>query len=314
MKIIDARWETPEEKQNRLNYFKEKNSQKDQASLIYCTNNLNKIISDYEIFKNNYMDAKLKEQEDYFNKQVDYKNARIKEAKHIEEVIQNVQAGQSYLCQCGGKLRYIENYNFVGCINYKDNSKKHTSINYPNWEYINNLNPKKYDIEYSTMHLSLFRDQFDIPPFVKVSILHNFLKANNVKILGDLDIDFYKARNSSLNSSNEEKIILQILKNKFKQVYHQQGIKYKTNLDFYHKVKIPDYIAINDDSIYLFEAKKTIGNIDTAQLYLYELLLKHMLGNKNIDKIVKCYFIIFDPEFNQEMYNDCLTISKLQDL
>lgn len=315
MKIIDVRWETPEEKQKRINYYSEKNAQKDEASLIYCTNNLNKIISDYEIFKTNYKESKLKEQEDYYNKSLESYNNKIENAKKTELIIQNIQAGELYLCKCGGKLRYIDNFNFVGCVNYKDKSKEHNTINFPNWSIINDYKPKKYEIEYSKKHLELFRNQFNIPDFVKLSILYNFLKSNNVEILGDLSLDFYNnSRNSNLNSNNEEKIILQILKNKFKKVYHQQGIKFKTNLDFGYKTKVPDFIAVNDDCIYLFEAKKSISNIDSSQLFLYNLLLQHILDNKKQHKNIKCYFIIFDPNFNQEHYKNCLTIEKLNNL
>lgn len=312
MKIITARWETTQEKLERIKYFKSKADLKTESSLIYCSNNLEKLSNDYNKFKDEYLiELENKAEQDYidsFNRNNELKIY----SKKCEDILNEIRNGITHKCVCGSKLRFIETYNFAGCVNFKDKSVKHTSINYPDWNRLNSFIPIKYDIEISKKHLEYFKKRYNLPDYIKLSILYNALKCNNVTILGDLDINFYNnGRNSALNSKNEEELLNRILNEKFKNINYQQGIKYKLDSDHIFKTKIPDYICINDNYIYVFDAKKSIENIDYSQLDLYHNLVGFIAKDKNINKQIKSYFIIFDPNFDSND-NRCLTVNSLK--
>lgn len=302
MKIISARFETTEEKQKRLEYLSNKNKLNQDYSISYCSKNSNKIVELYEEFKIKYKSEK----------QIEANNKKIMaldNAKKSELIFNEVKNGIRHICQCGGFLRYIDYYNFIGCTNFKNKNIKHDSYNLPNWE---ELNKRDYTTEIGEKHLDIFKDRY-FDKNIKLSLIYKTLKSNNVKFLSDINENrFNRLTTENRNSNIEEKIIREILTEKFNKINYQQAIKYKLENDHNYSLKIPDYICQDEKYIYVFEAKKNIINVDYSQLNFYVDLLNFIKLEKNINKEVRSFFIIFEP-FNGNI-NNCLTIQNLKSL
>lgn len=317
VKITDARWETSTEKQQRIDYFAKKQNNSKEYSVIYCNQFNDKLVKWYNEFKVDYTNELILKEEKTYQQRlksfIDYKKSCREKDKIIDDIRYN---NAEYLCECGNKLKYVENFNFVGCTNYRDKSKHHSYINYTDWEKLNQqeLNITVNPVEYSKNHLDLFRVRYDIPKNVKMSVIYKTLKSNGVEFLCDINESrFNIGRNASNNSNLEEILIKEILENKFEKVSYQPGIKYKTESSLNWQVKIPDYICQNSESIFVFDAKKNIDNIDIDQLKFYHELVDFIRFKHGINKQVKSYFIVFDP-LNTDKISNCLTINKLKSL
>lgn len=307
MNITNVRWESTKSLNYKINYRKEKQKSNNEFSINYCSENIKQLIDWYENFEFLYQEQK------YIEACKNLQQRKIN-AINTEKIINDVINGKNHLCTCGSKLRYIENYNFVGCTNYKNKSIKHDSYNYPNWELINsNNNINTEDFKLTGDHLSNYKLFFNIPKEVKTSVIFKFLKANNVKFHVEInESKFNLLPQEKRNSSNEELIIKNILEQKYKKVNYQSGIEYQLdNIEKWNSC-IPDFICQNDTEIVVFEVKKSIENVYYNQLDLYHNLIDILKTKSNINKVVKSYFIIFTPFTGG--YNKCLTINNLKNL
>jgi ssDNA-binding Zn-finger/Zn-ribbon topoisomerase 1 len=298
MEIIDARWETSEEKEIRFSKFK--NVNKKNLSLNWCETNTQYLIDKYNSFINVYIDL-------LFEKKLTSIQKHNESLESNNEFIESVKSGETHLCQCGSKLRYITYYNFVGCSNYNDLSFKHDTYKVK----LKFTEPAKENLEIPKTYLLEFRKYAKIPDYVQESIIYKTLLMNDCKIIANIDSSKYNiAPIASKDSKIEEGIILNKLKSKYKSVLVQQGIKVYDGFNWF--TKIPDYICFsNPQEIFVYDAKKAIRNIDTTQLNIYVDAIR--LISKDSASVTG-YFIIADREdyTNEYLLNyNCFTITML---
>lgn len=301
MKITDARWETPQEKQKRESFIK---FDKKKESIEWCSENYQKLIKWHEEFSHTYPE-KLREREKML------RDDRALQVAENNAVFEEIKSGAVvHYCVCGGKLRYITNYNFCGCENYKNKATYHRTVNLQEFDADIPIN-----ITISKLYLTEFKKKYKIP-HIMTSIIHKTLVAHSVELLCEIDPEsFNTGRNSSVNSRDEENLILPILKSKFTEVYHQQGIMVYDGIRW--KCRIPDYICINDESIIVFDAKKALSNIDTKQLAEYHEAVAIIAQKSGKEQVVKSYFIIFNQENNTNevlVNHKCFNITMLRSL
>jgi len=308
MKVIDARWETEEERKSRLAFQNSK--EKKANSIKWCAENEKYLIDEYQKFYDEYP-KKLYEEK--VNK-IKLQNKKIKEYNdNIQHIIELVDQNNKPICKCeNGYLRKFINRNdgheFIGCSNWQDKNVSHTFIHFR--PYIDE-NPSK-EIDYSTKYLNVFKDLTpDIPDYVMLSIIFETLKINNMPFLCDIDkFQFTKAVNSSNLSALQENLILPKLQLKFKNVYYQKGIRVFDGKEW--KTRIPDYICFNDlDYIIVYDAKKSINNIDEQQLNIYVSAVKILALKKTQSTEVVGRFIIAETKGLTEselIENNCLSV------
>jgi hypothetical protein len=301
MKIIDAKWETPEESNRRISFFKTFNRK--EESIKWCNEHYKELIEWHNEFSIAY--PKM-----LYEKELEQREQRIIDVNNNNAIFEKIKNGEKYHCICGGKVRYIPSYNFCGCDNYRDKSYSHTTYNIMHY-----CVDTPIVIEIGKNYLNHFKKKYAISAMS--SIVYKTLKAHGVQMLND-EIDeqyFNTVRNSSFESKTEEAMILSILKDKFDKVCYQQGIKISDGKKW--STIIPDYICINDDSIQVFDAKKSISGLDRIQLATYHYAIEVIAKKSNMPQEVKSYTIIYEPqEFSDSelLLKDCYNISMLQNI
>lgn len=300
MTIIDARWETPQEKQKRETFHK--SFDRKQESIKWCNENVERLIKWHSEFSIEYPD-KLKDRE------LQRREDRAIQIQENNRVFEEIKSGVEHFCPCGGKIRYIQSFNFCGCENYKNKLIYHKTYNLMEYDPETPLN-----IEIGKMYLTEFKKKYRISAMT--SIIYKTLKANGVELLCHIEDDYFQvARNASLDSSTEEAIIMETLNSKFSKVYHQQGMVLFDGKKYF--TRIPDYICIGDQFIYVIDAKKALRNIDERQLQEYHDGVQ-LIGRKaGMRQQVISFFILFDYEGltnNQLKEANCYNIQMLHGL
>lgn len=279
MPIIDARWETPQEKQKRESFHQ--SFDRKAESIKWCNDNADKLIQWHEEFAIQYPD-KLKERE------LQKREDRVLYIQDNNRVFNEVKTGTEHYCPCGGKIRYIAAYNFCGCENYKNKAVTHKSYNLMEYDKDVPLN-----IEIGKIYLTEFKKRYKIPAMT--SIVYKTLISNGVSLLCHIDEDFFQtARNAKAESSTEEAMIMETLQSKFSKVYHHQGMVLFDGKKYF--TRIPDYICIGDEVIYIIEAKKAMRNIDERQLNEYHDGVATIARKAGMRQQVRSFFILFDYE------------------
>ena len=206
------------------------------------------------------------------------------------------------LCPCGSKERIYSynDYEFIGCPNYKDLNYNHTKI-YPPWNPEKN-NDSIDEIEHykpGPQYLSVLKKFYNLPKELKSSILSEFLKMNNIPLLSDVDKIVRVASDASSLSKNRENLVRPILENCFDKVYYQKMIKakYKYNSK---TTFIPDFICVKDDAIYLIEQKKNIDNVNMDQINQYMELISFMINKSEKNYHLKYLIVLEFGETNLE--------------
>lgn len=301
MKIIDARWETPQEKQKRESFYTFDNK---KASIDWCAENYQKLIAWHEEFRH-YYPHKLREKE--IQKRED-RALKVQENNAVFEDIKNNR--QTHYCICGGKLRYITNYNFCGCENYKNKATDHRTVNLQGFD-----SDIPIQITIPKMYLTEFKRKYKIPQ-IMTSIIYKTLVSHGIELLCEIDPESYNTgRNSLVNSKDEERLILPILQSKFQKVYHQTGIYIYDGIKW--KLRIPDYICMDDERVIIFDAKKSLSNINTKQLAEYHEGVAIIAQKSGMVQTVHSYFIIFNQEDNTNevlVNHKCFNLSMLRSL
>lgn len=301
MVIIDARWETPEEKQKRTAFYA--NWNRKEESIKWCTENAQQLIKWHEEFAIEYP-KKL------YDKEVDARENNIIRVNENNKIFEEIKNGIIHYCRCGGKMRYIQSYDFCGCENYKNKIIRHDNYN------IKTYNPDTpITITIGKSYLTEFKRRYKISAMA--SIVYKTLKAHGVKLLNeDLDESFYNSgRNASFESRSEESMILNILEKKFEKCIYQQGIKIYCGRKWH--LVIPDYICINDNFIYVFDAKKSLQNRDEERLLTYHKAVEIIAKKSDIHKGIESAFIIYDAGHytdDELLAYGCYTVNTLQDL
>jgi predicted nucleic acid-binding Zn finger protein len=298
MIISDARWETPEERVKRESFRTAKDRK--EESISWCNENYKQLIkwhSDFSL----YYPEKLKE------KELQRREQTVININENNKRFNEVVSGNEVFCRCGGRLKYINKFNFCGCENYSNKLVYHTTLNLQTY---NNDTPIIIDI--GKNYLNEFKKAYKID-HIMASIIHKTLQAYGEPLLVEIEDEYFNtARNASFRSKTEEKIVLEILNKRFPKCYHQIGIKVLSDKKW--TTKIPDYVCMDGSGIYVFDAKLALRNIDNSQLLTYHKAVQIIAEKSKIYLPVKSYFIIYEPELENELPFNCLTVSMLRNL
>lgn len=265
-----------------------------------------KIMSKSEIenyinfFKNN-----KKEQFDFsqYSKEIHYQYIEIERSiieDYNEKRTQRMNRKRKFdekICDCGLKMRYINDYGFWGCPDYQNKDKKHNTFSNIYNEY-----PIRYDIPPNWLKIILRELKIDKKTTTKDLLA--YLEYNHYDDLRlkyrDQDTvvttdGFNKAK---FNSNKTELAILKILEdNGFKTKSHLY-IKYKLFNENKHRVCIPDIIASDCNVVFLIEVKENEMYVDKKQLKLYYDLMKKIMDHNKDTRYLCPLFIIGDKSEN----------------
>lgn len=291
MRIIDARWETDQERNYRLN--KQNSKEKKANSIKWCTENEKYLLDEYMKFYQEYPKKLYDEKISLIENRNKYNKEHNENLDNLFKMINN---GQNPPCDCGnGYLRKFKNsydgHEFIGCSNWHNKEIKHTNT------YYKDICDEQPIIDIGPMYLNKFKEiTSNIPDNVMLSIIFETLKINNMPFLCDIDkFQFTKAVNSSNLSALQETLILPKLQSKFKKVHYQKGIMVFDGLKW--KTKIPDYICFNElDYIIVYDAKKSINNLNEEQLDTYVSAVKILALKKTQSTEVVGRFIIAETQ------------------
>jgi hypothetical protein len=332
MEIISARLVSEQERKQRREYFKNTYGDKHQMSKKWVTQNIDRIKTDHA----NYDDVmlaenyyKLEERRKLNLQRVYEKNKEIeKHNAEMERKIDEYKKGMSVICGCerNGLMRYIEEYNFLGCCDYKKEGCARETINYkypyPEDEHLVETDYEQAyaEYEYKKTYLSSMKKYYKYPKYVKVSDIYRLLKLENIPLYNEEinDKTFSIGPQVSMQSRQEEEMLYGKMTHLLKglKIMYQPEIAYKTNVDDIEHFARPDYIVYNTEKIIILEAKKDIWNCDVNKLEFYHNLVD-CIPKKNSNVDIFSFHLIFDrSEANADMIikNKVITINDLQDV
>jgi ssDNA-binding Zn-finger/Zn-ribbon topoisomerase 1 len=289
MNIEYARFSTIDEINNRKAFIEKQNNDK-TLGLKWLSDNNDYVINSHELYLEQYNNTE-------YLKYTENINIRYNLALIHYGLYKSLLAGNIHKCQCGGNLRIVNGYNFIGCENYKAITKHDTYNQFEKPEKII-LEKKEWivknDIKPNQQYLSKFKELFNIPNTVKVTDLILFFQNNNIALHNnEISLDKLMAvRNTKAISDKQEEYIKHLLKQKFDNVLYQQQITYKLENEK-EKYCIPDYIcgSKNNELVLILDLKKSPDNSNVNQLNRYHKLLEYIFRDRN--KIIKSYQLFF---------------------
>ena len=169
MKIVDAKWETQDEANRRISFFKTFNRK--EESIKWCNDHYKELIEWHNQFSIEY--PKM-----LYEKEVQRKEQRIIDVNNNNAIFEKIKNGEKHLCICGGNVRYIPSYDFCGCDNYRDKSYTHTTYNMMHYSI-----DAPIVIEVGKNYLTQFKKKYGITAMS--SIVYKTLKAHGVQLLND---------------------------------------------------------------------------------------------------------------------------------
>lgn len=304
MELIKARWGTLEEKADFFKWLKSKNTDKNQQTYDWLKLNGAIFIEDHRSF--------------FINKNDDifYENqSKIQDIlkKHKDAVNNfNYKINNLGRCVCGKSENIVKTTfggEFIGCTNWREQGYNHTKIfkpeREPNTDFLENQT-----YEPSSNYLHDLKKFYNYPSYLKQSILVDYLIMNNQELLADVE-----GKNNIINLSREksrkrEDFILDTLKYKFEKLHYQKLII----ADFTDKKNcklLPDYIGINNNSIYLIEQKKNISGINENQTDKYLSALKYLISQSGKELNLKLLYII--EEGQNDLLNNIINFQNIND-
>ena len=314
MKITSARFETKQELENRMRYFKNKKSNTTELCLKYLEENSKDLVDKHNRFYEEF-NSILKKENLLYQMKI-HETAKQRHSEYFQAK-RKLQKGENVWCECGHKLRYIsgEFGDFIGCTNYKDTSKSHSNLKPQNQEIVLGQNIERTQdrerfYEPSSIYLNDFKKFYNIPEYVTAWMLYKTLLSNRVDFLYPLTNENFLVGSRELQSSKLEESILY---NKFKQIadtYYQKGIKYTSDENLEEKLKIPDYIIKTKTKTLVVDAKKCYRNVNQTQLNTYVELVSYLAKKNGNNNPVYGYFYIFNPEDKSDDFlfaNNCIT-------
>ena len=257
-----------------INFHKDKNNPESQLS--WLQKNASEVIGLNEMY---YISEFERQKEEGILK------CQIK--KEQNKIIDAVKNGELVNCSCGSNLKWVENYNFVGCTNYRDLSKEHNHPkNYSDFADDSKFLDSEFEPSMSSNYLSIIckiiKQEHNIK--IQANNLFEFYVLNNVKIYND-DISrdkFFILRESSALSKKREILIKNILEENNIRFGYQKNIMYKIKNERQGH-KIPDFVAVINGVYTIIEQKKTIDNIADSQVEFYKELIQFMHPKALID-------------------------------
>ena len=177
-------------------------------------------------------------------------------------------------CVCGSNVKYIDGFNFYGCVNYKTEGRHKNFVESENIPY-------KHRVEPSTSYVTNILYDLDLKKVLNAKSLFNFytelgfmdlsLKYNQIPY--SKKIDTYT--NVKQVANEFEKKSIENLKLTYPTVIPQFGILYKFIGDIEKKCFL-DALCSNDNEVHIYECKTNEWCIDEDQKNLYINLLQHI--------------------------------------
>lgn len=235
MIISNVKLMTAEEVSNfKMSLYK--GDEKKQESAKYCADNLKLLCQKHDEFYNYLTD-------EYYRLYLEKKNAYSSAIIESNEIYLSVKSGKDKFCTCGAKLRYISNFDFVGCSNFKDQTLQHCNFNYK--EPIEILTKRDFIKQteiFGQNYLSKFKKWLKIE-FVSTSVLYEFLfTVAGLKPYFAIDTSKYNTiLNSKTDSKTQESVLKELLKTKYKTVLDQPH--FRCDINDVSSVRIPDFIC-----------------------------------------------------------------------
>jgi hypothetical protein len=299
MKIEKVKLMNTEEVSNFKKKIYGAGSEKKQLSADYCVKNIDQLIQ----WHNEYFDIHIKsEYEKYIQKTESY-NESLHEKNQIFIDVKN--GSNNHKCICGSSLRYVKNFDFVGCSNYNNSGQRHTTINFKEQREINDYFTFKSEYEFPKTYLNLFKKHYKID-FVMSSVLYEFLfNIYKINPYTEFDYNVYNTGiHNQIKSKSEELIVKSICKSRYDNVLEQ--VHFSMLLDGKFSVRIVDLICAKDDTIYVIEQKKHSGLVDVLKLELYKDIVTAYLISKNDNRKVKAFTVVYE---GAESEGDFITLN-----
>jgi hypothetical protein len=260
-----------------ISYHQDQNNTESQ--LTWLQSNSDEVIKMHNQYQKDEWDRQFKILQDY--------KARVK--AHNKKV-DNVKSGNDEYCICGSLLKWRFGYSeFAGCLNWKDTTQKHNSLN-----YMDEIIDKKaddfypnYSHDYLSSICKAIKTKYNIK--IQASNLYEFYVLNKVAILReDINRDKFNAVKQSAQISKKRELLIRSIleKNKIRFGYQRQ-IMYKIK-EGKQSHAIPDFIAMINNDFLIIEQKKNIDNCSDSQVEFYAELLQFMYP----DKAVQIVYVI----------------------
>jgi hypothetical protein len=254
-----------------------------------------------------------------FNAYSDYENQIINEYKEkLKDILEYKNLWDTKTCVCGKSMRFIMDYNFWGCPDFKNKSNNHITFKSNEDETID-YRLKKVKVRLNHNWCSDILKITDLKSKIKAKELVNFYESEGLE---DLRSKYgYKATVESISSfkiANEQSKIEELktkkfLESFFDKINYQIYVRFKTKNDN-EKIRIIDLIVSDYALVYLIEIKRHNIYIDQDQLNLYFDLIKYLMNKKKDKRILKSLFIVHDFFESKYNYNNCVLFENIQNL
>lgn len=305
MKLEKVKIMTAGEVANFKTKMYSKGSEKKQLSSDYCARNINDLIQKHKDFYDLHIGLKY----DKYALGIESYNI-IRADKN--QIFDDVKNGIPNYCTCGSNLKYISNFNFVGCSNYHDKRENHININYQNLQEIDSYFEFKSNFEFSNSYINDFKTYYNLN-FLMSSIIYEFLfEVYGQKCYSEnLSYNNYQTGvNSAKQSKKEELVVKSICNNVFENVKDQVHFQYYIDNKYF--VKIPDLICSKNNIVYVFDVKKNNSITDILKLDLYQNIVKEYLKTKNDKREVKSFHICYDKDSFDDKNTRTITLNTLR--
>jgi hypothetical protein len=278
-KIKDVRWATEKETINFYKFLKKKTNEKDLFTYNWLSKNGNYFINLHQNFVDDKTIDKISNYKLSYNQQlIQYKTNLIEYQKSINKK-----------CICKGQLVKVvfDTYEFIGCDNYRE----------PGWDHFRMYKPKEpiepdysnYKYEPSSNYLVELRKFYNLPKDLKPSIMQEYLIMKDVTLLAETLLKI--GVNNKDTSNKRENIVKPILTKKLDKV-KAQPLMIITLSDGNQIKKIPDFVCIKGEKVYIIEQKKDVHLINQAQTELYCEAVSFLINKSNKHLKVDYRYII----------------------
>jgi hypothetical protein len=296
-----ARWFTDEDHEklkSLISFNKDQNNPESQLTWLQKhSDKIIKLHEEYKLDEHNKQEAKYKE--------------HLEVIKQNNDFVDGIKNGAVEYCICGSELKFVSNFNFVGCSNWQDKTKEHKSYNYKKNYYKDDPFFTYYSLDYLSDICKIIKSKYNIK--IQAGNLYEFYTLNKVTLLRHeiTKEKFSKLKQNSEISKKREILIKSILEQNNLRFGYQKKIMYKLK-DKKQTHAIPDFIVLFDNSLCIIEQKKNLESCNDYQLIFYKELLQFMYPNKRIN----CIFVIeedVESDDNDNLGHPVFTINELKD-
>lgn len=287
--IMYAKWAHPSELLSFIKSIKEKNEKNYQKNILYLEKRKDEILKTFDVVEQKYKD----EYQSQIDRIASYHNA-------------NFQGN----CTCGSDVRYIEQYGFYGCTNYRDKSVYHHNFVGKDEAYIRQYTDREPYIN-TNQWVNEIRSFAGIDKSVSTANVFEFLIKNgkhdislqyNNRPTEDIVNRFKGAKKRSVDFEEQARLHLLSLHPNDK-ITPQQAIKYKY-FDEQEKFAICDFIVTTDDKVIIYEAKLDFVYTDEVQKEKYIELVSYLIESKSLNFELEFRYIVKSPNGSIKILED----------